>query len=503
VNELPPRGSCRCFCVNQSRFIQSGKKGPSTQQPNAKASTSAAGQDVPASAAATDAVAPVSKPDASSSDSESIWSIPLAIGSYVAPSTSSSTPSVSHTSSPLAITQRILSNRESVIELDADTRPGTNDASPVVYSFNHDSTGFYRVCYSADLFRSLCSLIRVQGILPPLDRLALLRDVLALSACDRGYSIRDLCDLLQLLGDATRETNYSIRTCVATAFQQICTLHSGESYKPLLESFVRKVFGSRWQQLGWGPSASERASSDNAAEAPVSEHHLTFLERAQLVQMLGFFGGEEAAKPLQQEAWRMLNAFKDDPVGHAIQPDLRQPLYRLAIQEKGQEARDLLISLYHSSASSEERVRILSSLGSTNTSSATSDAEVRQLLDWIFNSGHVRNGDLIYALTTLGQDSKRSRQLCWEYIKQHWEDVVSRFRGAMFVLGRIFIALLGEMSSEEEAADFEAFFATHPAPGAERGIRQASETVRMKAARLIRERPILEKWLNEHIATQQ
>lgn len=68
----------------------------------------------------------------------------------------------------------------------------------------------------------------------------------------------------------------------------------------------------------------------------------------------------------------------------------------------------------------------------------------------------------------------------------------------MFVLGRIFPAIIGEMSTLRDAEEFEAFFSTHPAVGAERSVKQSSEAVRIKAARLQREIPIIREWLEKH-----
>ena len=68
----------------------------------------------------------------------------------------------------------------------------------------------------------------------------------------------------------------------------------------------------------------------------------------------------------------------------------------------------------------------------------------------------------------------------------------------MFVLGRIFPSILGEMTTDSEVVEFETFFQTHPCIGAERSIQQSSETVRMRVERLEREGQLVKQWLQQH-----
>ena len=330
-----------------------------------------------------------------------IWQVPLAIGAYS-----------SRNIQTLAVTQRILDKLSSVVEVYQKTSPfGNATDQQVIYSFNHASTGFYRVLYAPALFASLSTLVS-KHVLPTLDRLALLRDCYSLSICGQGYTISNLLDLLVLFEG---ERDFSVGQFVAIVMGNLCGLHAEQPYAPQLQKLVVKLFGQRWKELGWGDSKSSSAAADG---------HLTFLERAILLQMLGLYSGDAS---IQAKAWDLLQAFAKNPAAKpsVIQPDLRAPVYSLALKHAGKEARTLLQKLYLSVSSSEEKVRILSSLGTTRGAPGDDTAgEVKDLLDWIFKSGHVRNGDLIYALTAVGQDSKQSRSICWEYIKANWDDLL-------------------------------------------------------------------------------
>lgn len=462
----PTQRGCKCFAVSQAKFLQSGKGAP----PPSVADLATADSGAVVAAAATGAAG-------------TAWSVPLAIGSYTANSVKA-----------LAISHRILSTLSGHIELPslaAEQAAAANGAVQPVYSFNHGATGFYRVLYSPSLLTSLSSLIR-SGVLPALDRLSLLRDCFSLSACGLGYTAGHLLDLLVLF-DA--EDNFTVLQFLCIVLGGVAGLHQGQDYYPQLQKLVVRLLAPRWSKLGWGPAPGE------GARTAKKEHHLTMLERSMLLSLLGAHGTPDVAGAIQQRAFAMLSDFIADPVGKAIQPDLRAPVYALAIKARGQAARDLLVQLYTSSASNEERVRVLSALGTTcgRPDTAESDAaDTDRLLAWVFESGAVRTGDLIYVLSSVGQDSAASRRRCWAYMQRHWESLMAKFRGAMFVLGRILPSVLGEMSSAAEVEEFEQWFQTHPAVGAERSVKQSAETVRMKTERLAREVPVIAQWFSAH-----
>ena len=445
------QSACRCFAITQSKFLQSG---------------------APAAAAAS----------SSSNSPATTWSVPLAIGAYSLSSVKT-----------IAITHRILNKLNGVVEVDAvaaDVAGSAGKELQTIYSFNHAATGFYRVLYAPELFNALSTLVSKQ-LLPPLDRLSLLRDCYSLSACGQGYTVAHLLDLLLLF---EHERSFVLVQFLSIVLAGLANLHQGASYFPSLQRLIAKLFAARWAELGWGPAPG--------AVVVKKEHHLTFLERAILLQMEGSFGGGEVSAAIQERSFELLRDFIADPVAKPIQPDLRAPVYALAIKARGQAARDLLLQLYRSDkTSNEEKVRVLSSLGTTRglASTVESDsADIRNLLVWIFSTHEVRSGDLIYVLSSIGTDSKLARTLCWQHMQANWDALLSKFKGAMFVLGRIFPAVIGEMSSEEECREFEAWFATHPVPGAERAVKQCSETVRMKAGRLAREAPIVQQWCEKN-----
>ena len=73
-------------------------------------------------------------------------------------------------------------------------------------------------------------------------------------------------------------------------------------------------------------------------------------------------------------------------------------------------------------AHAESRVKCLVALGK-----AREPPLVTRYLDWAFNSGDVRNQDLMYALGALAAN-RHGRDLAWLYLQQHWAELMDRYK---------------------------------------------------------------------------
>jgi aminopeptidase N len=83
--------------------------------------------------------------------------------------------------------------------------------------------------------------------------------------------------------------------------------------------------------------------------------------------------------------------------------------------------------------------------------------------------------------------------LAWEFVKSNWPEFDRRYGGGGFGLMRL-VSICGGFTSEERLADVENFFQEHPAPAAERTIRQALERVRLNIKWLERNRTEVANW---------
>lgn len=87
-----------------------------------------------------------------------------------------------------------------------------------------------------------------------------------------------------------------------------------------------------------------------------------------------------------------------------------------------------------------------------------------------------------------------TRDLAWSHLKENWPDLSTKVVSSG---GRRAIPALGAACNAPFRDDVRQFFATHPAPGAERALTQALE--QMEACLTMRERnaDALRKWMSE------
>ena len=89
----------------------------------------------------------------------------------------------------------------------------------------------------------------------------------------------------------------------------------------------------------------------------------------------------------------------------------------------------------------------------------------------------------------------KGRDLAWEFVKSNWGEFDRRYGGGGFGLMRL-VSICSHFSSQEKSDEVDSFFSEHPAPAAERTIRQALERVRLNIKWLEINRPLLTDWFD-------
>ena len=101
----------------------------------------------------------------------------------------------------------------------------------------------------------------------------------------------------------------------------------------------------------------------------------------------------------------------------------------------------------------------------------------------------MRSQDTITLVASIAANPK-GRDLAWEFVKSNWSEFDRRYGGGGFGLMRL-VSICSHFSSQEKADEVDSFFSEHPAPAAERPIRQALERVRLTIKWLEINRPLL------------
>ena len=136
----------------------------------------------------------------------------------------------------------------------------------------------------------------------------------------------------------------------------------------------------------------------------------------------------------------------------------------------------------------EEKMRLLNALCSFEDRALLAETLERSLDD-----AHVRSQDTIRVLASVASNHS-GRELAWRFLKDNWDELDRRYGEGGFALMRL-VSIGSLFSTEEKRQEVEEFFETHPAPAAERTIRQGLERMDINIAWLGKNRAELAAWL--------
>ena len=331
------------------------------------------------------------------------------------------------------------------------------------FKVNAGQTGFYRVNYNNDEWQRLVPAVRALE-LPATDRLGIQNDAYAL--CRAGLA--PVTQFLELARSYVDEEDASVWSDLASNLRDIEQLVYTEPVHTAYQRFGRELFGPAARRAGWEPRSGEG--------------HMDALLRT---TVLGQAGSYEDPEILGQAA----GLFQRYLANHdAVHPDLRGVVFALAGQGGGQSAYDQLWDLEERTELQEEKVRLLLALTRFQEPGLLDETLERAL------SARVRTQDSITVVAGVAANPK-GRDVAWEFVKANWAEFDRRYGGGGFGLMRL-VSICSQFTSQERIDDIERFFADHPAPAAERTIRQALERVRLNVHWLEQNRHDLIRWFS-------
>ena len=333
----------------------------------------------------------------------------------------------------------VMSERQSRIPLGS---PGPDQW----FKVNPLQTGFFRVNYSPEDWEHLLPVISSLE-LPATDRLGLQNDAYALSRA----GILPVSQFLTVAAAYQNEDDASVWSDLASNLRDVDSLIADQPYYQAYRSFVRDLFHPAAQRIGW--------------DARPVEGHLDALLRSTVLGQAGGYGDSEVL----EEARDRFSHFLEDP--SSLNPDLRGLVYSLAAQTGERDTYDQIWELAKNTNLQEEHIRLLLSLARFASPDLLRETLERSLSD------EVRSQDSITLVTAVA-GNLHGRDLAWSFVKDHWEEFDRRYGGGGFGLMRL-VSICGIFVDAEKLADVESFFQEHPAPAAERTIRQSLERIRL------------------------
>ena len=324
-------------------------------------------------------------------------------------------------------------------------RPSGDDAW---FKVNPSQTGFFRVNYSEEDWQRLIPAISALT-LPATDRLGIQNDAYALSKA----GLLPVTQCLSIAAAYENETDASVWSDLASNLRDIEFLVADEPCHENFRTFARNLFGPAARRIGW--------------DAQEGEGHLDSLLRSTVLGQAGGYGDETVLG----EAGSRFQAYLKDSA--ALHPDLRGVVCSLAAQAGNQETYDQLWELERRTDLQEEKIRLLLALSRFNQVELLQETLRRTLTD------DVRSQDTISVVTAVAGNLK-GRQPAWQFVQDNWAEFDRRYGDGGFGIMRL-VSVCGNFVDAAKIEEVETFFAEHPAPAAERTIRQALERVRLNS----------------------
>ncbi|HSX40656.1 MAG TPA: M1 family metallopeptidase [Candidatus Saccharimonadales bacterium] len=327
---------------------------------------------------------------------------------------------------------------------------------------NSGETSFVRVHYSHELLSRL-EVAVTKGELRSVDRLGLIRDAFDLSAAGQA----DVSDALTLSKSYRQETEYVVWFELLSQLATVENLIADDAkLNSRYKNFVKDLVSEIAQKVGW--------------EKALHEDHSDTLLRGLILYVYGKCGDGATIKT----AHRLFESFIKNKKN--IDPDIRSVVYTLVARGGDEKTFDLLVKLHETETLHQEKDRIARAL-----CGFTDPKLLARTLEWSISSD-VRPQDtprIMYALFA----NPKSRDITWEFLKQHWEDFDKQFSGS-HGFARI-IEGAKEFTKSQAADDIEAFFKIHKTPELERTLKQVTEQIRANAAFKRRAKPQITAFL--------
>ena len=317
------------------------------------------------------------------------------------------------------------------------------------FKVNPAQTGFFRVNYAAEDWQRLIPAISALT-LPATDRLGIQNDAYALSKA----GLLPITQFLAIAGAYENETDASVWSDLASNLRDIELLVADEPCHENYRAFARDLFGPAARRIGW--------------EARTGEGHLDALLRSTVLGQAGGYGDGEFLAQAQER----FEAYLKDH--HAVHPDLRGLVFSLAAQAGDADTYEKLWNLERATNLQEEQIRLLLAMARF-----TQPELLQETLRHALTGEDVRSQDTITVITAVAANLK-GRQMAWDFVRENWPELDRRYGDGGFGLMRL-VSVCGNFVDAAKIPEVEAFFAEHPAPAAERTIRQALERVRLNA----------------------
>ena len=325
---------------------------------------------------------------------------------------------------------------------------------------NRDAKGYYRVAYPSHDLKTIASAAEQKLNAP--ERIALVEDAWAMTRAGKS-SVTDFLDLAPSL---RAEQNRHVVDAISNHLDYIDeALVPAQDRQRKYEAFVLAQFAMPAQRLGW-----ESRDTDTDEQKAL---------RASLLEILGTAGDASAIAASR----RLVDQYMRDP--SSVDGTLIGNAFTVAVENGDQALYDRFQKTLNDSRSSDEYYHYLYALAAFRQPEFVSGTLA------LIDQGKIRQQDYPRFFGAL-LANPATRDAAWKYLKDHWDNLaqkVTSFGGAGAV------SALGNACTVGMRDDVKQFFASHPAPGAERAVRQSLERIDDCIEFKRQQEPNLQQWL--------
>ena len=337
--------------------------------------------------------------------------------------------------------------------------------SPWIYA-NANAKGFYRSAYSSEAVQSIAKV--AETALTPAERMMLLSDVWASVRVNR----EPIGDFLVLAQGLQADRSSAVLGEILDQLIYISDYLVSDADREAFELWVRQLLDPVARDVGWEAKPGE--SEDRAAL------------RSRLLMALGYVARDAQA---EAEAIKLANQYLADP--SSVDHETAAAALQVAARNGDQTLYDEIMADLIAAKTPETYFTDLSALRRFN------DPKLAQRTLEFAISPQMRSQDAPYLITDVMRNRATQKQ-AWSFVQEHWANV-EKLGGAF--AGWSIVQATGSFCDSEMRDEVQAFFTSHPAPAAERSLKQSFEQINYCVDLKTQQEPQLASWLRQSSVT--
>ncbi|XP_053945175.1 glutamyl aminopeptidase-like [Anastrepha ludens] len=341
-------------------------------------------------------------------------------------------------------------------------------AAPQWIKFNYDQIGYYRVNYPATLWEKLANqLIEGPNSFSVSDRAGLLNDAFSLADATQ-LSYDTALNMTEYLSKETEYVPWYVAASKLTSLKRLLMFTEiYVNYKKYASELIKPIY----QNVTW----------------TVGNDHLQNRLRVTVLSAACSLGVEDCLTEATTLFTNWLSAPTERP-----HPDIRETVYYYGVFAADEESWQKMWELFVNETDATEKLKLMYGLSAVQVPWILSN-----YINLAWDENNVRSQDYFTCLQYIAANPV-GEPLVWDYVREHWPDLVNRFGLNERYLGNMIPSITSRFDKQTKLEEMEQFFAKYPEAGAGAAARvRALETVKNNIAWLANNKDNIGEWLNK------